>query len=123
MNLLDSSGWLEYFADGKNALKFSEPLENLDELVVPTICLFEVFKVVLRERDEDSAIQAAAIMKQGKVVDLTMDIALQAAKISLDLKLPMADSVIYATASRYEATIWTQDADFQGRPFVNYFAK
>ena len=123
MNLIDSSGWLEYFSDGPNAIQYVEPLENLDELIVPTICLFEVFKVILRERDEDSAIQAIAVMKQAMIVELTQDIALQAAKMSLDLKLPMADSIILATATKYEAIVWTQDADFQGKPFVKYFAK
>ena len=123
MNLIDSSGWLEYFVDGPNAKKYLEPLDALEDLIVPTICLYEVFKVVLRERDEDSAIQAIAIMKQGKIVELSQDIALQAAKISLDLKLPMADSIILATATKYEAIVWTQDADFKGKPFVKYFTK
>ncbi len=123
MNLIDSSGWLEYFADGPNAKKYIEPLDALEDLIVPTICLYEVFKVVLRERDEDSAIQAIAIMKQGKIIELSQDIALQAAKISLDFKLPMADSIILATAAKYEATVWTRDADFKGKPFVKYFAK
>jgi predicted nucleic acid-binding protein len=123
MNLIDSSGWLEYFSDGPNAIQYIEPLENIADLIVPTICLFEVFKVILRERDEDSAIQAIAVMKQAMIVELTQDIALQAAKMSLDLKLPMADSIILATATKYEATVWTQDADFQGKPFVKYFAK
>jgi len=121
MNLIDSSGWLEYFADGPNANKYIEPLDALEDLIIPTICLYEVFKVVLRERDEDSAIQAIAIMKQGKIIDLSQDIALQAAKISLDFKLPMADSIILATAAKYEAMVWTQDADFKEKPFVNTF--
>jgi len=123
MNLIDSSGWLEYFADGPNAKKYIEPLEALEDLIVPTICMYEVFKVVLRERNEDSSIQAIAVMKQGTVIDLSQDIALQAAKISLDFKLPMADSIILATAAKYEAMVWTQDADFKGKPFVKYFAK
>lgn len=123
MNLIDSSGWLEYFADGPHAKKYIEPLDSLEDLIVPTICLYEVFKVVLRERDEDSAIQAIAIMKQAKIIELSQDIALQAAKISLDFKLPMADSIILATAAKYEATVWTQDADFKGKPFVKYFTK
>lgn len=123
MNLLDSSGWLEYFTDGRNAEKYLEPLETLEDLIVPTICLYEVFKVVLRERDEDNAIQAIAVMKQGKIIELSQDIALQAAKTSLDFKLPMADSIILATAAKYEAIVWTQDAHFKGKPFVKYFAK
>ena len=123
MNILDSSGWLEYFSDGPNAENFTEPLEKLDELLVPTICLYEVFKVVLRESGEDNAIQAIAMMKQGEIVDLTQDIAIMAAKISHEQKLPMADSIILSTAQRYDATIWTQDVDFEGKPSVQYFAK
>jgi predicted nucleic acid-binding protein len=123
MNLIDSSGWLEYFSDGPNAAHFIEPLEKMEELIVPTICLYEVFKVVLRERGEDSAIQAIALMKQAAIIELTQDLALQAAKMSLDFKMPMADSIILATATKYEATIWTQDADFQGMPSVNYLTK
>ena len=123
MKVVDSCGWLEYFADGPNAKKYVEPLDALEDLIVPTICLYEVFKVVLRERDEDSAIQAIAIMKQGKIIELSQEIALQAAKTCLDLKLPMADSIILATAVKYEAIVWTQDADFKGKPFVKYFTK
>ncbi len=123
MNILDSSGWLEYFADGPNAEHFSIPLENLDELLVPTICLYEVFKVVLRESGEDNALQATALMKQGKVIDISQDVAIMAAKISHEQKLPMADSLILATAHRHEAVVWTQDVDFQGKPSVKYFPK
>lgn len=123
MNLLDSSGWLEYFIDGPNADHFTEVLENLEELLVPTICLYEVFKVVLREMGEEKAIQAIAIMHQGKIVELSSDIAVMSAKISLEQKLPMADSIIIATAQRFDATIWTQDADFKDKPRVRYFAK
>ena len=123
MNLIDSSGWLEYFSDGSNAEHYTIPLENLEELIVPTICLYEVFKVVLRESGEENAIQALALMKQARVVDLTSDIAVMAAKAGYEQKLPMADSIILATAQRYEAIIWTQDADFKGKPLVKYFAK
>ena len=123
MNIVDSSGWLEYFSDGPNAENFSEPLENLDELIVPTICLYEVFKVILRESGEDDAIQAISMMKQGKIIDLSQEISIMAAKISHEQKLPMADSLILSTAQRYEATVWTQDVDFKGKPSVQYFAK
>ncbi|MCI5146140.1 MAG: type II toxin-antitoxin system VapC family toxin [Candidatus Electrothrix sp. AR3] len=123
MNILDSSGWLEYFADGPNAEHFSIPLENLDELLVPTICLYEVFKVVLRESGEDNALQATALMKQGKMIDMTQDIAIMAAKISHEQKLPMADSLILSTAYRHEAVVWTQDIDFKGKPSVKFFPK
>jgi toxin FitB len=121
MNILDSSGWLEYFIDGPNADAFAEPLKSIEELVVPTICLYEVFKVVLRESGEDNALQAIALMKQGKIVDLTQEIAVMAAKISHEQKLPMADSIILSTAMRYGSIIWTQDINFKGKPSVRYF--
>lgn len=123
MNLLDSSGWLEYFADGSNAEHFAKPLEQFDELLVPTICLYEVFKVVLREAGEAKAFQAAAMMQRGKAVDITQELAIRAATISHEDKLPLADSIIWATAQMHQAVIWTQDAHFKGKPLVKYFAK
>jgi len=123
MNILDSSGWLEYFTGGPNSKHFSVPLENLEELLVPTICLYEVFKVVLREAGEDSAIQAISLMKQGTIIEVTEEIAVMAAKISHEQKIPMADSIILSTAQRYNATIWTQDTDFKEKPSVKYFPK
>lgn len=123
MNIVDSSGWLEYFADGPKASSFEKPLQDLENLIVPTICLFEVFKVVLRERSESDALQAIALMKQGKVVDLTAEIALEAAKISHDHKIPMADSIVLATALNWDGTIWTQDSDFEKFSRVKYFPK
>jgi predicted nucleic acid-binding protein len=123
MNLVDSSGWLEYFADGPRAEAFSAPLKDTDNLVVPTICIYEVFKVVLRERGEEEALQALALMQQGTVVELTPEIAIVAAKTSLDHKIPMADSIVLATARAFEAIIWTKDADFRGIRGVKYFAK
>jgi len=123
MNLVDSSGWLEYFSDGTNANKFYNPLKDLSNLIVPTISIYEVFKVVLRERGEEDALQAIALMKQGVIVDLTTEISLLAAKRSLDYQIPMADSIILATAQFYEATIWTQDDDFKGIKSVKYFPK
>lgn len=121
MNIVDSSGWLEYLSDGPKASSFEKPLHDLGNLIVPTICLYEVFKVVLRERGEDDALQAVALMKQGKVVDLSAKIALESAKISFDHKIPMADSIIVATARTYEATVWTQDSDFKKFSGVKYF--
>jgi predicted nucleic acid-binding protein len=102
VNIVDSSGWLEYFTDGPKASVFEKPLLNTDNLLVPTICLYEVFKVVLRERGEDEAFQAIALMKQGKEVVLDEEIAIHAAKISFDHKIPMADSIILATAQVHE---------------------
>lgn len=123
MNIVDSSGWLEYFSDGANADCFAEPLGNIPELLVPTIILYEVFKVVCRQRGEDSALQATALMQQGRIIELSPSIALLAAKLSLDVKIPLADSIILATAQTHDATIWTQDNDFEGLPGVRYFTK
>jgi toxin FitB len=114
MNIIDSSGWLEYFADGPNALFFSRPLQKTAELIVPTVTIYEVFKVVLRQRGESDALQSVALMQQGSVADLTSSISILAAKMSVDHRLPMADSIILATAQVYKATVWTQDSDFKG---------
>jgi len=123
MNIVDSSGWLEFFADGPNAEFFATPLKNVDELVVPTISIYEVFKSVVRQRDESAGLQAIALMKQGLVVDLTTDIAMMAAKLSLKHNIPMADSIILTSGRVYQATIWTQDADFEGIEGVEYIKK
>jgi predicted nucleic acid-binding protein len=123
MNLVDSSAWLEYFAGGPNARVFAPAVEDIDKLLVPTICLLEVFKRVLQQRDESAALRTAAQMQMGKVVDLDRTLALSAAKLSLETKLPLADSVILTTARAHHATIWTQDADFSKIPGVKYAAK
>jgi predicted nucleic acid-binding protein len=123
MNIVDSSGWLEFFADGPNAEQFAVPLQDLANLVVPAITLYEVFKVVCRQRGEDAALQAVALMQQGEVVELNASLALHAAKISLELKLPMADSIILATAHSHQAILWTQDIDFADLQGVRYFTK
>ena len=120
---MDSSAWLEYFADGPNAQQFSKPIERPRALLVPSITLFDVFKRVVQQRDEGSALQCVAVMQQGTVVDLDAVTAIDAATLSLRHKLPLADSVVYATALRGNATLWTQDADFEGLPGVRYFAK
>ena len=114
MNIVDSSGWLEFFGDGPNADFFAPTIENVPELVVPSLSLYEVFKRVLQQRGEDAALQAVGVMAQGRVVDLSMPLVLNAAKISVDLRLPMADSIMLAKARAYHATLWTQDADFRG---------
>jgi predicted nucleic acid-binding protein len=125
MNIVDSSGWLDYFAGGPNAKHFAVPLKDTASLVVPVITIYEVFKVVLRQRGENDALQAVAAMQKGTVCDLTVNIAISAAQISLQppKKLPMADSIIFATAQHHDATIWTQDIDFKGLPKVKYFPK
>lgn len=123
MNVVDSSGWLEYFGDGPNAAFFAGPLAKAEDLIVPAISIFEVFKRVLQQRDETSALQAAALMQQGRTVALDPALAMAAAKLSFELKLPMADSIILATAIAHNATLWTQDADFEGVPAVRYVRK
>ncbi len=123
MNLVDSSGWLEYFAAGKNAEFFAASIEDTEHLVVSTINIYEVFKRILIQRDEHSALQAVAIMEQGHVIDMTSEIALLAAQISKENKIPMADSMIYATAKTSKATLWTQDVDFEGLDNVHYRRK
>jgi predicted nucleic acid-binding protein len=123
MNMVDSSGWLEYFADGPNAQFFSIPLQDTENLIVSTINIYEVFKVVLRERNEDAGLQAIALMSQGVVVDFDSELAIQAAKISITCKIPMADSIIFATTQKYSAVLYTQDEDFKGMPGVKYVVK
>jgi len=123
MNLVDSCGWLEYFADGPNAEFYAAALEDTESLIVPTICIMEVCKRVFQQRGEDAALQAAAAMHQGLIVPLDASLSLRAARISLDLKLPLADSVILATARTYLGVIWTQDAHFKGLEGVRYTEK
>jgi toxin FitB len=120
MNLVDTSGWIEYFFDGPNASFFSAPIEAVDELVVPTVCLFEAFKKISLVADESRGLRAITQMRQGRVIDLTADIALKASVLSLQHRLPMADSLIYATARAEGATVWTQDEHFRGLPQVNF---
>jgi len=123
MNIVDSSGWLAYFADEPNAKLFQTPLKDTSSLVVPSITIYEVVKVVLRETSENEALQAAAAMQKGTVVDLTVTLAIATSKISLEHGLTMADSVIIATAKAFDAVIWTQDSDFKNIAGVKYFPK
>jgi predicted nucleic acid-binding protein len=123
MNVVDSSAWLEYFAGGPNASFFAAPIEETGQLVVPSLTIYEVFKRVLQQRDESDALRAVAVMQQGAVVDLDARLALAAARLSLDTRLPMADSVVLATAKLHQATLWTQDADFEGLSGVRYRAR
>ena len=123
MNIVDSSGWLEYFADGPNTADFAEALESSGDLIVPTLSIYEVFKVVLRQRGESEALRTIALMQEGQLIDLTSTIALHAAKLSLELKIPMVDSVMLATAREYDAVLWTQDSDFEGIEGVRFITK
>lgn len=123
MNIVDSSGWLEYFAGGPNADNFSHPLTDTSALVVPTISIYEVFKVILRESTENEALQAIAAMEKGRVVELNSSIAINASKISFQYSLPMADSIILSTARAFNCTVWTQDSDFKNISNVKFFPK
>ncbi len=120
MNVVDSSGWLEYLADGPNAAFFAPAIERSADLLVPTLSIFEVFKRVLVQREESQALQSIALMHQGHVIDLTASLALDAARLSRSARLPMADSIMLATARAHGATLWTQDSDFEGLPDVRF---
>lgn len=121
MNVVDSSGWLAWFADEPNARHFETPLTDTETLVVPSVTLYEVFKVVLRESGEDAALQALAAMHRGTVVPLGTELAVAASKLSLEHHLPMADSIILATNLAWQATLWTQDAHFETIADVRFF--
>src|SRR2546421_8904958 len=123
MNVVDSSAWLEYFADGPNAGEFAKPIETTRSLIVPTLSLFEVFKRIAQQRGDDEALRSVAVMEQGKVVDLDRATALAAARLSIDHSIAMADGIMLATAQRNGAVLWTQDVDFEGLPGVRFFAK
>jgi toxin FitB len=123
MNIVDSSGWLAYFADEPNAKYFLAPLNDSPLLVIPTITMYEVFKVILRESSENEALQAIVAMQKGRVVDLNAPLAMSASVLSLKHNIPMADSIILATAQEYKAIIWTQDSDFKNISKVKYFPK
>jgi predicted nucleic acid-binding protein len=123
MNVVDSSAWLEYFAEGPNAEHFVSAVSVAEELVVPTVTLYEVFKVVLREASENAALQAVAALQKGTVADLTPTLAISASKLSLQHALPMADAIILATAQAHGATLWTQDVHFKDIDGVRYFPR
>lgn len=123
MNIVDSSGWIEYIADDVNASFFEPSIIASENLLIPTICLYEVFKRVLQEVGEERALDAMGIMSLGTIIDLDRQIAIHAAQISNELKLAMADSIILATARAYDATLWTQDEHFRGIEGVKYKEK
>ena len=123
MNIVDSSGWLAYFADEPNANHFLPPLSDSALLVVPTVTIYEVFKVIFREAGDNQALQAVVAMQKGTVVDLNARLAIAASKLSLEHNLPMADSIILATAQAFNAIIWTQNSDFKNMNNVKYFPR
>jgi predicted nucleic acid-binding protein len=120
MNVVDSSGWLEFFADGPNAAFFAPAIQKPTELLVPTVSIYEVFKRILQQKEETDALRAVAAMQQGSVMPLDEALALSAARLSLDAKLPMADSIMLAAARNSGSTLWTQDKDFEGVEGVRY---
>lgn len=123
MNVVDSSAWLEYFSDGANADYFAKTIEDIDHLLVPSITIYEVFKKVLIEKGEEAALQVVAHMRLGQLVELTGELSIEAARLSVAHKLPMADSVILATARAQDAWVWTQDEHFKGLAKVYYKTK
>ncbi|MCJ7625595.1 MAG: type II toxin-antitoxin system VapC family toxin [Anaerolineaceae bacterium] len=123
MNVVDSSGWLEYLSDGANAAFFAPAIEDTEQLIVPVICIYEVFKRVMQQVGESAAVVSIGDMYQGQIIDLTAPIAIQAAKYSAERELAMADSIILAISRAYNATLWTQDSDFEGIDGVAYIAK
>ena len=123
MNVVDSSAWLAWFANDAGAQSFEKPIEDTKSLLVPSICVTEVFKVVARQRGDGDALQAVAIMLQGELVPLDGDLAVSAALLGLKHKLPFADSIVYATAQSRGATLWTQDEDFEDLSQVRFVRK
>ena len=123
MNLVDSSGWLEYLANTENARFFAPALEDTKNLIVPSICIYEVSKKIIQQKSDHEALHVAALMNQGRVIELDLELSLAAAKLSIEFKLPMADSIILATSKAYKAVIWTQDVDFQGMKDVKFIGK
>ena len=120
MNIVDSSGWLEYFADGANAGFFAPAIEDTEHLLTPVICIYEVFKRMLQQRGLSAAQTSAGDMYSGQVISIDASLALNAAQLSAELKLPMADSFILAVARLYQAVLWTQDEHFSGMEGVKY---
>ena len=123
MNVVDSSAWIEFFVDGPNARVFETPIRDTAALLVPTITILEVYRYILKQRGRERALAAAATMRQGQSVELDDALAIEAAELGATHGLPLADSIIYASALLHSATLWTQDADFEGLDKVEYRAK
>jgi predicted nucleic acid-binding protein len=121
--LVDSSGWIEYFTGGANANKYGGYLEQTSQVVTPTVVLYEVYKIVKRERTEEEALLAAAQIQKTRLIPLSESLALAAADVSLEFRLAMADSVVYATARTEDAELVTSDGDLRGLPGVTYLPK
>lgn len=123
MIVLDSSGWLEFFADGPYAEEFAARLRQPGSVLTPTVAIYEVYKWVKRERSEEEAVEAVATMKKTRVLDLTEELALTAADLSLAHKLAMADSMMLAVARAHDAELMTTDSAFIGIAGAKVFSK
>ncbi|MSR77946.1 MAG: type II toxin-antitoxin system VapC family toxin [Candidatus Omnitrophica bacterium] len=123
MNIVDSSGWIEYLAGSSNGVLFAKPIQQIDQLVVPSITIVEIFKFILQRRTEQEALEAVAHMSEGLIIDLDSRLAIKAANVGYEFKLSLADSIIYATALHHHALLWTQDEDFKNMPGVRYIPK
>lgn len=123
MNVVDSSGWIQYLTGAPNADFFVPAIEDAAQLIVPSVSIYEVSKILLRDDGDDLALLKAGQMSRGQIVPLDMDLAITAAHLSLELRLPMADSIILATAQAYDATLWTQYVDFEEIEGVRYVSK
>lgn len=123
MIVIDSSGWLEFFGDGPHAEEFAGRLRNPGDILTPTVALYEVYKVAKRDRSEDEAVRAVAMMKKTRIIDLSEELALTAADLSLAHGLSMADSMMLAVARAYDAELATTDAGFAGIDGVTVFSK
>lgn len=123
MNVVDSSGWLEYFADTSHARFYADAIEKTDQLIVPSVILYEVYKKLFQHKGKETALQAVAYMMQGKVVDLDAGSAIEAAELSVEKEIPMADSIIYVLSRNHAAVLWTQDYDLKGLPNVKFHQK
>ncbi len=123
MNVVDTSAWLEYFGDGPNASEFAKAIEDPDDLVVPALTVFEVFKRTHQIADETAALDAVAVMMQGRIVNLDASLAIEAARTSIETGLAMADSIILATARAEDAVLWTQDSHFEDLEMVEFRPK
>ena len=123
MNVVDSSGWIEYLTDSKRADLFAAPIEQRDQLLVPTIALFEVHKILSRSLSEDLVDRCLNVMRLGRVLDLTDRRAVAASKVARQHRLALADAAMYSMAQEHSASFWTQDVDYDGLPDVRYFAR